>query len=76
MCDKCRVDQGLTALEAMANGEDVSEMPQPEGLPEGATPIPMIVAEMGDKVGIVTTRDGWIALKTLMSLMGGIRGDD
>lgn len=70
MCEACRVEHGVTALEALANGEDV---PEPADVPMGATPVPMIVAEFGDKIGIVTTREGWGALKAMMALVGGIR---
>jgi hypothetical protein len=41
-------------------------------LPDGAQPIPMVVADFGDKVGIITSQEGWIALKVLMSMVGGM----
>lgn len=75
MCSNCKaqVDRGVQALEAIANGEEVPALPEPIGLPEGAMPIPMIVAEMGDRIGIVTTREGWGAIKAMMAILGGLQ---
>ena len=74
MCDRCeaRMGQSLTALEALANGE---ELPGREALPEGATPVPMLVIEMGPKIGIITSREGWEALKALLSGIIPLDGD-
>ncbi|MDQ0753027.1 hypothetical protein QF034_007258 [Streptomyces africanus] len=73
MCSNCKaqVDHGVAALEALANGEAIPET-ENAALPDGAQPIPMVVADFGDKVGIVTSKEGWIALKVLMSMIGGI----
>ncbi|MFG3718231.1 hypothetical protein ACGF8D_10580 [Streptomyces massasporeus] len=73
MCSNCKakVQHGLTALEAIANGEDIPAAEHAE-LPDGAQPIPMVVADFGEKVGIVTTREGWVALQVLMSMLGGM----
>lgn len=71
MCDKCvealrdaQAKAGVEALEAWANGEELPEPPGP--------PVPLMVCEMGDKVGIMTSRQGWELLKTAMSMFGNV----
>lgn len=71
MCDKCfdlvsqvRAEQGVGALEALANGEQV---PEPE-----FEAIPLLAMEMGDKVGLITSREGWEAIKKMMAVFGNV----
>lgn len=71
MCDKCveklaQTRAGVEALEALANGEEV---PEGERLPNM---VPLMVMDMGDKVGIVTSPEGWKAIQLLLSVAGNV----
>lgn len=73
MCDKCvetlaeaQTRASVEALEALANGEEV---PEGERLPNM---VPLMVMDMGDKVGIVTSPEGWKAIQLLLSVAGNV----
>lgn len=88
MCDACdgRVKHGLSALEALANGEDVPETPEITGLadaaamlkqhkPTFALPFPVIAFETDNgNVGILTDSDGWAFFKRVLETLGGAGG--
>lgn len=88
MCDACdgRVKHGLSALEALANGEDVPEAPEINGVadlartltehkPTFALPFPVIAFETDSgNVGILTDEAGWDFFKKALEQLGKLYG--
>jgi hypothetical protein len=86
MCDRC-TEQGLKALEAIANGEEIPEPPEPTGLvgvaaqaaglkqhePRFELPFPVIAFETDNgNVGILTDQAGWTFFKNVLEKLGGV----
>lgn len=75
MCDQCRTEHGLVALEAIANGEEIPETPEnadAEVIRRNVhLPFP-VVAQVGDEdfVAIVTNAEGWKAISGFLEALG------
>lgn len=74
MCDRCN-KQGLVALEAIANGEEIPELPQDaeEDIVRMNVHMPFpLIAQISDDdvVAIATNRDGWRAITGFLEALG------
>lgn len=77
MCDACdaRVKHGVSALEALANGEEVPDNVVTQAVrqhrPTFELPFPVIAFETeSGSVGILTDQEGWTFFKGVLETLG------